>query len=163
MQKYRKAFRFVKLNEEYFGSDDEFRKFSDELEEFEKSHKPIYDVAAGQGRINDGYADEFVEEEEEVEDGYSWCRICGDSMYPILRDGDKVKVRHQTQTEPTDLTVVKINGDEATCKYVQITDNGVWLRAENKEVFADRFYTVSEVLSLPITIIGKVVQMQRSF
>ena len=126
-------------------------------------HKPLYDVAAGQGRINDDFADEYVEEEEEVEEGYSWCRIVGDSMYPILHDGDKVKVRHQTQTEPTDLTVVKVDGESATVKYVEVTDNGVWLRAENKEVFADRFYTVSEVLTLPITIIGKVVQMQRTF
>lgn len=126
--------------------------------------KPLFEVAAGQGRINSDYSDEYKEEEEMVDtDEYTWCKVCGDSMSPLLQDGDYVKIHLQTQTSPHDLTAIKVDGESVTIKYVEVVDNGVWLRAENKEVFEDKFYSVQEVLSLPITIIGKVVLSQRSY
>lgn len=124
--------------------------------------KPIYDLAAGQGRVNGDFAEEYKTADTDSEE-YTWCRIYGDSMYPELHDGDMVKVHLQTETTPQDLTVVKINGDEATVKYVEITDKGVWLRAINKDVFQDRFFSVSEVMTLPVSIIGKVTMFQRSY
>ena len=84
-------------------------------------------------------------------------------MYPVIQDGDMVKVHHQTETSPHDISIVKINGDEATCKYVEIVKDGIWLRAENKSVFEDRFYSIQEVLTLPISIIGKVTELKRRF
>lgn len=130
-------------------------------EEYMKHREPVYDVACGNGRVNGEYATEYMNEESE--EGYSWCEVHGDSMSPILLDGDYAKVEHMTQTKPTDLTVVKVDGESATIKYVEVVSDGVWLRAENKESFEDRFYSVQEVLSLPITIIGKVVELKRKF
>lgn len=123
-----------------------------------KTPRPIYEVGAGAGRCNGFYSDNYTTDND---DGFTFCTVYGDSMYPILMDGDVLKVQIQTATSPRDLTIVKVDGETATCKYVEVTDKGVWLRAENKEVFADRFYTVQEVLTLPITIIGKVVEMRR--
>lgn len=110
----------------------------------------LIEVSAGKGRINDCY--ERVSDSVEV-------NICGDSMYPVLQDGDVVRVVPATNTVPTDLTVVKINGDECTVKYVELTETGIWLRAENKAVFEDRFYTVQKCLTLPVQIIGKAVEI----
>lgn len=121
---------------------------------------PVYDVAAGQGRINDGYPDEYMCEES---DTHSWCRICGDSMYPVLHDGDYVRIEHTTETEPTDLTAIRIDGEACTIKHVEVCDNGIWVRAVNKAVYEDKFYSMREVLSLPIAIIGKAVEMRRKF
>lgn len=120
---------------------------------------PLYAVSAGQGVINDGHPTETITEEEDMtlENGY--CRVIGDSMYPILHDGDCIKIRPQTATEPTDLTVLRIDGEAITVKYVEVTDTGIWVRAENKDVFEDRFYSIQEVLSLPISIIGKAVSI----
>ena len=126
-----------------------------------EAKEPVYDVACGQGRINGDYSDEYIEEESEED--CSWCKVCGESMSPILTDGDLVKVRHMTQTEPTDLTAIKVDGESSTIKYVEVVENGIWLRAENKDVFEDKFYSVQEVLTLPITIIGKVVELKRKF
>lgn len=122
--------------------------------------KPVYCVSAGRGCLNEGYPADSVNAEEDS-DEYSWCEVRGDSMYPVLLDGDFIRVHHQTEVSPKDLAVVKINGDEATCKHVEIVNDGIWLRAENKEVFADRHYSVQEVLTLPITIIGKVIELKR--
>ena len=125
--------------------------------------EPIYDVAAGQGRINDGdYTDKFMENEENM-DGYGWCQVCGDSMSPTLLDGDYVRIEYTTETQPTDLTAIRIDGESCTIKHVEVVDNGIWVRAINKDVYEDRFYTMKEVLSLPISIIGKVVELKRKF
>ena len=113
--------------------------------------RKVYDVAAGQGRVNDSF---------EKTGEYSTIRICGDSMYPSLHDGDLVKVHHVTDDiSPSDFAIVKINGDESTCKHIEVTNEGIWLRAENKEVFEDKFYSVQDVLSLPVQIIGKAVSI----
>lgn len=122
---------------------------------------PVYDVAAGDGAYNDTYADTY--EDLETNDGESWCEIHGDSMYPELHDGDRVRIRHQTETAKTDLTVVKVDGEHVTVKYVEIVENGVWLRAINKTVYEDHFFTVSEVMTLPIKIVGKVVEVRRTY
>ena len=114
------------------------------------------EVAAGPGRINDSYGSE-----DAGESGLAKARIVGDSMLPALHDGDTVLIEPTTEVSPSDFAIVKINGDESTCKHVEITDTGIWLRAENKEVYADKFYTVQEVMTLPVTIIGKAVEMRR--
>ena len=97
-----------------------------------------------------------------TEDGFSWCSVCGDSMLPELHDGDRIKVQHQTETTPHDLTVVQINGEDCTVKYVRITENGVWLTASNKDVFEDKFFSIQEIMALPVTILGKVVELRRA-
>lgn len=116
-----------------------------------------FEVSAGNGRINDDFGDgRIINDEPE----YSTVRICGDSMYPSLHDGDLVKVHH-IQSNDTNIkyAIVKINGDESTCKHIEITSDGIWLRAENKEVYKDKFFTVQEVLTLPVTIIGKAISI----
>lgn len=141
-------------------TDEKIPNYNSIKEAYLANRQPLYDVACGNGRINGDYTDEYVDESEE---GCSWCRVYGDSMSPILLDGDYVKIQHMTQAEPSDITAVKIDGETVTIKRVEVASNGIWLRAENKEVFEDRFYSVSDVLTLPITIIGKVVEMKRKF
>lgn len=119
--------------------------------------QPLYRVAAGNGCYNSQYADETVE----ADDGYEYATVVGDSMLPELRDGDTVKILRQTETTPHDYTLVKVDGEHATIKFVEIVENGVWLRALNKEVFEDKFFSIQEVMTLPITILGKVVSFER--
>lgn len=134
----------IRILAEYFNVSEQY--FYDDSE-------PIFDVAAGQGRINDGYGE--IEHGNKVDSEYTRIRIVGDSMYPTLMQNDIVRVHLVTDDiTPNDLAIVKINGEEATCKHVEFTDTGIWLRAENKDVFEDKFYTIKEVMTLPVTIIG---------
>lgn len=119
--------------------------------------KPVYRASAGQGAYNDTYADKSIE----AEGGYEYAEVVGDSMLPILQNGDVVKIQPQTETTPHDYTLVKVDGEHATIKFVEIVENGVWLRALNKEVFEDKFFSIQEVLTLPVTIIGKAVEVRR--
>ena len=120
---------------------------------------PQYEVSAGMGRIND---ESMVElEEMAFPNEFTTVKVVGDSMYPAIHDGDIVKVRYQESTYPNDYTVVKIDGETATIKFVEIVDNGVWLRAINKDVFPDTFYTIQEVMTLPVRVIGRAIEIRR--
>ncbi len=128
------------------------------VEEALKKMEPAFDVAAGQGRINEGYNIYDIHDPDGSE--YSTIRICGDSMFPVLHNGDLVRVHHVTDDiSPSALAVVKINGDEATIKHVEYASDGIWLKAENKEVFPDKFFSMQECLTLPVQIIGVATEL----
>ena len=128
-------------------------------EEKKKKTQALYQVAAGDGIYNPQLALDAIEDNE---DGFEFAKVVGDSMLPELRNGDIIKAQLQTETTPHDYTLVKIDGEYATVKFLEITENGIWLRALNKEVFEDKFYSIQEVMTLPITVIGKVVEVRRS-
>jgi repressor LexA len=94
---------------------------------------------------------------------YFALRVNGDSMYPNICDGDTVVVKKQDCVGSGDVAIVLINGDEATCKKIKITDNGITLIGYNLSVYEPHFYTNEEIASLPIFIIGKVVELRRKF
>ena len=122
--------------------------------------KAIFKVAAGAGCYNESKADK--EKEDDDMNDCSYVEVHGDSMYPDIHDGDILTVHHQYETMPTDYTVVKVDSEHATVKFVEKTNNGVWLRAINKEVYEDRFFSVQEIMTLPVTIIGKVIKIERN-
>ena len=90
-------------------------------------------------------------------------RVNGDSMYPNICDGDTVIVKKQNCVESGDTAIVLINGNEATCKKIKITDNGITLIGYNLSVYEPHFYTNEEIASLPVSVIGKVVELRRKF
>lgn len=126
--------------------------------------EPVYNVAAGEGAYNgtlaDKIADDIINNMREPGE-YSYVEVHGDSMLPEIKDGDILTVHHQYETFPNDYTVVKVDGEHATVKFVERVENGVWLRALNKEVYPDKFFSVKEIMTLPVTIIGKVVKIER--
>jgi repressor LexA len=88
-------------------------------------------------------------------------RIKGESMMPNICDGDIVIVKKQECVENGDIAIVLVNGNEATCKKVKFSENGVTLIGYNASVYEPHFYTNEEVKRLPLTIIGKVIELRR--
>lgn len=151
--------------EYFFDENDQLDYYYEKIQERISAYlkgieKPVYRASAGQGAYNDTYTADSISMGEE---GYEYAEVVGDSMLPELRDGDVIKIEPTSQTSPKDYTLIKIDGEDCTVKFVEVVDNGIWVRALNKEVFADRFYTIQDVLTLPITIIGKVVAFRRTF
>lgn len=149
---------------EYFLDDEErldyyYEKIGAQMSDYlQGKTKPVYRASAGDGAYNDTYTADSISMGEE---GYVYATIVGDSMLPELRDGDDIKIEPTSHTTARDYTLIKIDGEDCTVKFVEVVDNGVWVRALNKEVFEDRFYSIQDVLTLPITIIGKVVAFRR--
>ena len=93
---------------------------------------------------------------------YFALRIKGDSMMPNICDGDTVIVKKQEDVENGDVAIVLVNGCDATCKKVKFNDNGITLIGYNPSVYEPHFYTNDEIENLPISIIGKVVELRRA-
>ena len=87
-------------------------------------------------------------------------KIKGDSMYPEINDGDTVIVRQQSTANNGDTIIALINGDDATCKRYERTKTGLMLIPNNSS-YTPIFYTNEEIESLPVTVIGKVVELRR--
>lgn len=93
---------------------------------------------------------------------YFALKIKGESMSPYILDRDIVIVRRQDTVESGDIAIVLVNGNEATCKMVKIGDNGITLIGHNTLVYPPHFYSQKEIATLPVRIIGRVVEVKRS-
>ena len=89
-------------------------------------------------------------------------KIKGDSMYPTLENGDVVIVKKQSTADNGDTVIVMVNGDDATCKRYERSETGIML-IPNNNAYNPVFYTNEEIEVLPLTIIGKVVELRRKF
>ncbi len=86
---------------------------------------------------------------------YYALKITGDSMLPLLTDGDLVIVHDQDDVESGQTAIVLINGDEATVKKVIKTNDGIELHAMNP-YYPVRKFTFEDMEKIPIKIIGRV-------
>ena len=94
---------------------------------------------------------------------YFALKVKGRSMEPMLYENDIVIVRKQEDVESGETAIVLVNGCDATIKKVRKQDNGITLVAYNAAVYEPHFYSKEEIETLPVTIIGKVVESRRSF
>lgn len=88
--------------------------------------------------------------------------IKGDSMEPKFSEGDVVIVRRQETVENGEFAVVLVKGNDATVKKFYKNENGIKLLSTNPS-YDPFFYTADEVNSLPIRVIGKVVELRAKF
>lgn len=93
---------------------------------------------------------------------YFGLKIKGDSMSPRIQDGDVVIVRKQSDVDSGDVAIVCVNGDSATCKQIKKHTEGISLIPYNTS-HEVKFYSNQEIESLPISIIGKVVELRGKF
>lgn len=93
---------------------------------------------------------------------YFALKIKGESMSPYILDKDIVIVRKQEAVESGDIAIVMVNGSEATCKMVKIGDDGITLIGHNTLAYPPHFYSQKEITTLPVRIIGRVVEVKRS-
>lgn len=133
------------------------------------SHKGI--VINVLGRVAAGIPIEAIEDiidteeitEELARTGkFFGLKIKGDSMTPNICNGDVVIVRQQDDAESGDIVIATINGDEATCKRLRKYQDGIELISNNPSYEPFEFNN-SEILSKPVKIIGKVVELRRKF
>lgn len=90
---------------------------------------------------------------------YFALKIHGDSMEPRIYNNDIVIVRKQDDVDNGDIAIVIVNGDLGTCKKVIKHSSGISLVSLNSK-YEPMFYTADEILKLPLTIIGKVIELR---
>lgn len=87
---------------------------------------------------------------------YIGLRVSGDSMYPVLLDGDTVVIQVQPGAETGDICACYVNGYDATLKRISLTPNSITLKPENPSYPPKTYTHPGEV-----TIAGKVVEVRR--
>lgn len=123
---------------------------------------PVY------GKVAAGIPIEAITDIEDYEDiseemarggEYFALRISGDSMEPKISNGDTVIVRRQPDCENGDIAIVLIDREDATCKRIKKMPSGIMLISDNPK-YNPMVYTAREVQTLPVCILGKVVELR---
>lgn len=79
-----------------------------------------------------------------------------------MQKGDVVIVRKQEDAESGDIVIAMINGDDATCKRLRKYRDGIELISNNPS-YEPMFFSNEEIMSKPVKIIGKVVELRGKF
>lgn len=92
---------------------------------------------------------------------YFALEVKGDSMWPDYLPGDVVIVRKTPCFESGDVCVVYVNGYDATLKQVKSQDDGSLTLIPRNQSYPPRTYSKEEVMELPVSIAGVVVELRR--
>lgn len=93
---------------------------------------------------------------------YFGLQIKGDSMSPRFQEGDVVIVRKQASIDNDDIAIMLVNGNDATIKKIKKDKNGIALIPLNPN-YQIKYYSNAEIVDLPVTCIGKVVELRGKF
>ena len=91
---------------------------------------------------------------------YFGLQIHGDSMEPNMCEGDIVIVRQQDDAESGDIVIAMVNGNDATCKRLTKYAGGIALISNNPK-YDPMMFSNEDIISKPVRIIGKVVELRR--
>nr|DAM27477.1 MAG TPA: Repressor protein CI [Caudoviricetes sp.] len=91
---------------------------------------------------------------------YFALKITGNSMEPRMLDGDVVIVKRQSDVDNGDVAVVLVNGNDATVKQITKSETGLTLIGWNLAAYTPRTYNKKECRELPVSILGKVVEIR---
>lgn len=117
--------------------------------------KAGYDWLAEENVIGYITDKDTVKDYEKNINEYYALKVTGDSMLPLLSQGDLVIVHDQDDVESGQTAVVLINGEEATVKKVIKTNDGIELHAMNP-YYPIKKFTFEDMKNIPIKIIGRV-------
>lgn len=126
---------------------------------------PVYGRVAGGipiSAIEDIIDYEEITEAEARKGEYFALQIKGHSMEPRIYDKDVVIVRRQSDVDNGDIAIILIDGEEATCKKIKKTPEGVMLIPLNPN-YETMFYSNKQIEDLPVIILGKVVECRSKF
>ena len=115
--------------------------------------------------IEDSYIEDYEDISADLLRGgntYFALRVRGDSMLPKFESGDILILKQTEDCESGAYCAVSINHTECTFKKVIKKMNGLTLMPLNPD-FEPLFFTNREVAELPVTILGVVKEVRRSY
>lgn len=87
-------------------------------------------------------------------------RIKGDSMYPMIWDGDTVICKKTPNAVTGQIVVALIDREEAVCKKFIQRQDGITLKSVNEE-YGNYQYSYEQMQEIPVEIIGTVYEIRR--
>lgn len=86
--------------------------------------------------------------------------IVGSSMEPRIFEGDIAIIEVTGFVNSGEVAAVKVNGNDTTLKQVKFESDGMWLIGFNPS-FKPIFYTAKECTELPVTVIGRLIEVRQ--
>ena len=83
-------------------------------------------------------------------------------MSPRIMEGDTVIVSKTAEIDTGDIVIALVNGEEATCKRLQKFTGGIALVPLNPN-YQPMFFSDEQIETLPVKIIGKVIENRQKF
>ena len=102
------------------------------------------------------------DEYKDVPESYFGLKIKGDSMTPRICDGDTVIVHQQPDAESGEIVIAMVNGDDAVCKRLKKYADSIALISTNPS-YEPLTFSAEEISTLPVRIVGKVVELRGKF
>ena len=87
-------------------------------------------------------------------------QVKGTSMYPKIEDGDTVIIKRQSTFDNGDICAVMVNGFDATLKRIKKDKDKLELIPINPE-YEIKIYDAQQCQTLPIKVLGKVIEIRR--
>ena len=94
------------------------------------------------------------------DEAYFWLTVTGDSMEPILCEGDLVLVRKQTSVDNGSMAVVLVGGEEGLVKKIFYGPDWIELHSLNP-AYAVRRFEGPDVMQ--VAVLGLVMESKRKF
>ena len=110
----------------------------------EENHIGVEKISAD--AISDGYE-------------YAWLKVKGDSMSPLILNGDLVLIRLQEEVDSGDIAVVIVDEENGVIKRVKYGTKKVTLISENADEYPPRVFQGKDVNR--VRIWGKAVDLRR--
>lgn len=88
-------------------------------------------------------------------------KIKGNSMSPSILENDIVIFKQTEDANSGSICAVMVNGEDATIKKIKKSESGVYLIPINTD-YEPIFFTNDEIISKPVRIIGKAIEVRRS-
>ena len=89
-------------------------------------------------------------------------KVKGDSMSPLISEGDVLIIQATPDAESGSVVIVKVNGEEACCKRILKQDEGIVLQSFNP-CYEPMYFNKKDIQKKPVQIVGKVVECRKKF
>jgi len=89
-------------------------------------------------------------------------KVKGDSMSPLISEGDVLIIQATPDAESGSVVIVKVNGEEACCKRILKQDEGIVLQSFNPS-YEPMYFNKEDIQKKPVQIVGKVVECRKKF
>ena len=99
-------------------------------------------------------------DEQYNNDEYFYFRVEGDSMSPLINDGDLLLIRRQDSVDSGDIGAVVVDGEEGLIKRIKYDAEHIALVSLNP-AYDPMLFLGEDVLR--VRIVGKLVEMKRKF
>ena len=88
--------------------------------------------------------------------------VSDDSMTPTLKPGDTVIISRSIPAENGDIVAVTVGNGDAMIKRIIKKDTSILLVSENSE-YEPLVFSYGEFYNLPVSVLGRVIEMRRRF